>query len=318
MKKTHFFQWMIMSALVSTLGACSFLESAPTKTSGNGQPLGAAMFGAYIKGAVWNKEILLDLETTLEHEFKILHWFTNWDTPFEGTMVERILELNRIPLVTWQATGKPLSAISEGRYDSYLRGWAKGVRDVKGEVYIRLFPEMNGNWTTWSGNPKQLVAAWQHIVTLFRQEGATNARWVWSPNVTDEPATEANRMENYYPGERYVDVLALDGYNWGTTRSYTAWKPFEDIFETPYQRVTALGKQPVWLAEVASTEHGGDKATWINEMLNSTAFPRVKTVVWFNENKETDWRIESSQQSLTAFREWFNETPTPSALLASQ
>jgi mannan endo-1,4-beta-mannosidase len=318
MKKMYIFQLMIVSMLVSLLGACSMLGPAPTKTSGNGQPLGAAMFGAYIKGAVWNKEILLDLETTLEHEFKILHWFTNWDTPFEGTMVERILELNRIPLVTWQATGKPLSAIREGRYDSYLRGWAKGVRNVKGEVYIRLFPEMNGNWTSWNGNPTQLVAAWQHIVTLFRQEGATNARWVWSPNVTDEPATEANRMENYYPGERYVDVLALDGYNWGTTRSYTAWKPFEDIFETPYQRVTALGKQPVWLAEVASTEHGGDKATWINEMLNSTAFPRVKTVVWFNENKETDWRIESSQQSLTAFREWFNETPTPSALLASQ
>jgi mannan endo-1,4-beta-mannosidase len=319
MNKICLFQFTIISVFVSLLGACSMLEPVPTKTStGNGQALGTAMFGAYIKGAVWNKDILLELETSLDHEFKILHWFTNWDTPFEGTMVKRILELNRIPLITWQATGKPLSAISEGRYDTYLRGWAKGVRDIQGEVYIRLFPEMNGNWTSWNGNPKQLVAAWQHIVTLFRQEGATNARWVWSPNVTDEPSIEANRMELYYPGASYVDVLALDGYNWGTTRIYTTWKRFEDIFQTPYERVTALGKQQVWLAEIASTEHGGDKATWINDMLDSTAFPRINAVVWFNENKETDWRIESSQQSLSAFREWFNEAPTTSSLLASR
>jgi Glycosyl hydrolase family 26 len=322
MKQSHLFQFIMISALVFTLAACSGSESLPTTPStpskGNEPPLGTAMFGAYIKGAVWNKEILFDLETSLEHEFKILHWFTNWDTPFEGTLVERILELERIPLITWQATNKPLPDISAGRYDSYLRTWAKGVGDVQGEVYIRLFPEMNGNWTSWNGNPEQLVAAWQHIVTLFRQEGATNARWVWSPNAKDEPATANNRMENYYPGEGYVDVLALDGYNWGTTRTYTAWKTFEDIFETPYARVTALGKQPVWLAEIASTEHGGDKATWINEMLNSTAFPRINAVVWFNENKETDWRIESSQQSLLAFRDWFDDTPTPSALLASR
>jgi hypothetical protein len=317
--KKNLFHFMLANAFVSLLGACSSLESAPTRTSaGNGRPLGNAMFGAYIKGAVWNKEILFDLETTLDHEFKILHWFTNWDTPFEGTMVERILELGRIPLITWQATNKPLTAISEGRYDSYLRVWATGVREVKGEVYIRLFPEMNGNWTTWHGNPTQLIAAWHHIVNVFDQEGATNARWVWSPNVTDEPATEANRMELYYPGASYVDVLALDGYNWGTTRPYTAWKPFEDIFETPYERITALGKQPLWLAEIASTEHGGNKAAWIHDMLNSTAFPRISAVVWFNENKETDWRIESSQQSLSTFRDWFNETPTTSTLLAAQ
>jgi mannan endo-1,4-beta-mannosidase len=317
MKKINLFQLIMISLFVSTLGACAVISPGQTSTH-NGPPLGQAMFGAYVKGGVWNQEILLDLETTLDHEFKILHWFTNWDTEFESTIVESILELDRIPLVTWQATGKPLSAIGEGRYDSYLRGWAKGVRDVKGEVYIRIFPEMNGNWTTWHGNPKQLVAAWQHIVKVFDQEGATNARWVWSPNVTDEPATEENQMELYYPGGSYVDVLALDGYNWGTTRPYTAWKPFEAIFQTPYERVTALGNQPLWLAEIASTEHGGDKALWIHDMLNSTSFPRINAVVWFNENKETDWRIESSQQSLTAFREWFNEAPPASTLLASQ
>ena len=317
MKKTHLLHIVILGFLVSTLGACAVLVPGETANR-NGPPLGHAMFGAYVKGGVWNQEILFELETALDHEFKILHYFTNWDTPFDTEAVQDILELERIPLITWQATGKPLAAISEGRYDNYLYDWAKSVREIQAEVYIRIFPEMNGNWTTWHGNPKELVAAWQHIVNVFEVEGATNVRWVWSPNVTDEPATEANRMELYYPGARYVDVLALDGYNWGTTRPYTAWKPFEEIFRTPYERVTALGRQPLWLAEVASTEYGGDKAEWINAMLSNTAFPRINAVIWFNENKETDWRIESSRQSLSAFRDWHDDTPTVSTLLASR
>jgi mannan endo-1,4-beta-mannosidase len=123
-------------------------------------------------------------------------------------------------------------------------------------------------------------------------------------------------MELYYPGERYVDILALDGYNWGTTRPYTAWKDFEAIFQDPYERITALGNQRVWLAEIASTEQGGDKGEWVKGMLSSTAFARIDALVWFNENKETDWRIESSHDSLSAFREWFADD-TRTTILAS-
>jgi hypothetical protein len=302
------------------LTACSEFTSVPHNTpaqNGTGTPIGDAHFGVYIKGAAWNKTLLFDLEKSVGHEFRIIHWFTNWDAPFEGDLVKRVHGLDRLPLITWQSTNKPLSEISAGRYDAYLRTWAKGVREVGGEVYIRLFPEMNGNWTQWHGNPTQLVSAWQHVVKLFRAEGATNARWVWTPNVTDEPHTDDNRMELYYPGSSYVDVLGLDGYNWGTTRPYTAWKSFETIFQTPYDRITALGNQPVWLAEIASTEQGGDKAQWVNEMLSSAAFPRIEAVVWFNENKETDWRIESSPNSLTAFRTWFDSKEQP-ALVASR
>jgi hypothetical protein len=307
--------------VVAFLAACSEFSKTPSSTpasGGAGRPIGDAHFGVYIKGAAWNKTLLFDLEKAVGHEFRIIHWFTNWNAPFEGDLVKRVLELNRLPLITWQSSNKPLSEISTGRHDAYLRTWARGVRAVGGDVYIRLFPEMNGNWTPWHGNPQQLVAAWQHVVKLFRAEGATNAKWVWTPNVTDEPATTENRMELYYPGANYVDVLGLDGYNWGTTRPYTAWKSFETIFQTPYNRITALGNQPVWLAEVASTEHGGDKGDWVSEMLSSTAFPRISAVVWFNENKETDWRMESSPDSLRAFQTWFDSNEQAPLVVASR
>lgn len=309
-----------------TLSACAELAGLPGtpdnepgnngSTGGTGEPLANAMFGAYIKGAVWNKELLFTLEEAVDHEFKIIHWFTSWDAPFEGDLVERILELRRMPMITWQSRNQSVADIAAGVHDSYIRTWARAVDDIPGDVYLRPFPEMNGNWTPWHGDPEALVAAWKRVVTIFREEGASNAKWVWAPNVRDEPATPDNHMELYYPGSRYVDVLALDGYNWGTTRSYTIWKEFDTVFQEGYQRVTALGKQPVWIAEVASTEVGGDKGEWVSNMLASRNFPRVEALVWFNENKETDWRMESSSDSLTAFKQGLTDEPATTLVAA--
>lgn len=280
--------------------------------------LGEVQIGAYIKGATWDKTLLYQLEDSLGHEFNIIQWFTSWPAPYEPYIVNRVLELGRKPLITWQSNGQTLDQIVSGKFDTYIHGWAKGVQKANGDVYIRIFPEMNGDWTMWNGEPEKLVRAWKHIVDIFRQENASNAKWVWSPNITDEPATQNNRMELYYPGDDYVDILGLDGFNWGTVRPWTAWKSFEDTFSTPYNRITALGDQPLWLAEVASTEKGGNKAAWITEMLNSTAFPKIESLIWFNEVKETDWRIESSHASEAAFKAWFTQRSLERTLASSE
>src|SRR5690606_5782487 len=149
------------------------------------------------------------------------------------------------------------------------------------DVYLRPFPEMNGDWVGWNGDPKTFRKAWRRMVSIFERRGADNVRWVFSPNVTDAPRTAANRFELYYPGAAYVDVLALDGYNWGTTREWTAWRPFEEVFESGYERLIALGDQPVWFAEMSSTTTGGNKASRDSAMLSSTAFRRPTTLDWF-------------------------------------
>jgi beta-mannanase len=127
---------------------------------------------------------------------------------------------------------------------------------------------------------------------------------VFSPNVTDEPRTDANRMERYYPGDDVVDVLALDGYNWGDTRDWSSWTAFEDVFRAGYDRVARIGPQPIWFAEIASAEAGGDKSAWVADMfaVAGRAFPRLDAIVWFDENKEADWRIASRPAVLDAFR----------------
>jgi hypothetical protein len=281
-----------------TLGACADLGTRPPAERDGG----VRLVGAFVPSGVWQDlAVLLELEARVGRPFDVAHWFTSWDHAFDHDPVHALLAAGRVPLISWQPHHQDVRDIAAGRFDDYIRGWARGVRGAPGPVYLRPFPEMNGEWVPWNGDPDGLRAAWTHMTALFAAEGAHNVRWVWSPNVTDEPRTDANRMENYYPGDAHVDVFGLSGYNWGDTRPYIGWRSFAEILSTPYGRLTALGPQPVWMTETASSEEGGDKADWIRDMFATDGFPRLEAIIWFNEAKEADWRLESSSAALDAF-----------------
>ena len=95
----------------------------------------------------------------------------------------------------------------------------------------------------------------------------------------------------------------MDGYNWGTVSGHQ-WQPFAQVFQQTYNELLAITSKPLMIAETASTEQAGNKAAWITDAFTRQlphAFPKIKAVVWFNENKETDWRIESSHAAQAAF-----------------
>ncbi len=262
------------------------------------------LFGSYTYGGVWSGMApIYELETNLGQRLDIVHWFMSWNNSWDENLVNSASQGGRLPMISWEAVGAPLEEIAAGHYDSYIQSWAEGIKAHEGLVYLRPFPEMNGEWTPWNGQPELFVAVWRRMVTIFDEAGTQNVRWVWAPNVTDEPRIDSNLMELYYPGEAYVDVLALDGYNWGTSRTWSEWTRFEDVFAQPYERIAKLGNQPIWLAEVASSEDGGNKAQWISEMFESTAFPRLEALVWFNEDKETSWNVDSSDAAIQAFQQ---------------
>jgi hypothetical protein len=55
---------------------------------------------------------------------------------------------------------------------------------------------------------------------------------------------------------------------------------------------------------MASAEVGGDKGAWIDEIIPTlrSSYPLIKGLVWFDINKETDWRISSTPASEEAFK----------------
>jgi beta-mannanase len=205
------------------------------------------------------------------------------------------------PIVTWDpmtASGPiNLPDIVAGQYDGYLRTSAQVVKAFARPVLIRFDHEMN--LPNAGADPAIFVAAWRHVVNVFREVGAANAQFVWSPNVD---CTGQCPFTSYFPGDPWVDWVGLDGYNAGSNN----WQSLEAVFASSYRTLSRLTSRPMMIAETASAESGGSKATWIRTGLLDTVageFPRIRMVVWFDRLKERDWRVNSSPSALAAFRD---------------
>lgn len=251
-------------------------------------------------------------------------FYQNWEDhgEFDRQLVDEIDSRGATPMMTWAPRDPErgrnqrtysLQKIISGRYDSYIRTWARDVALWNKPLYLRFAHEMNSNFYPWgigvNGNTgEDYVAAWRHIHDIFAQEGATNVRWMWSP-LADAP-TDQGDLERMYPGDDYVDWLALDGYNWGTEGLALAeWRTVSKVFGPFYDQVVKISDRPVMIAEVASAEAGGSKADWIKQGLLEdvpTRLPRVQAVVWFSSNKLMDWRVNSSPEALEAYSEVAN------------
>jgi len=279
------------------------------------------------------------LEKKLEAKVEIVSGFVDWEYVFGGP---RDLALTkggaRSLLYSWEPhcapaarPGEPercvtFESVARGDHDDYLHAIAASMRKFPHTIYVRPWGEMNAEWSPWqpgSGRPRagthaQFVAAWRHVRDLFEREQVDNLKLVFNPDASDwETST---RIPEIWPGSEYVDVLGIDGYNWGkgVPGGPGTWREFEEIFADMYAILTALHPTaPVWICEVGSKEPtksdgsqarpaprdpAHSKGAWLTRMMSSRAFPRVTALVHFNVNKERDFRLESSPDALRAMR----------------
>ena len=219
-------------------------------------------------------------------------------------------------LLTWEpweagaGTDQPgfsNASVIAGDHDAYLRQWGSELAAWGDPVYLRYAHEMNGDWYPWAegvdGNGAgSYAAAWRHVHDVVAAQGAANVRWVWTPNV---PYTGSTDLAGLYPGDAYVDVVGLDGYNWGTGVTGHSWVQPADLFGPGLERLRGIAPgKPIIVAETASSEVGGSKARWDQDLVAYLqAQPDVQAFVWFDMDKEADWRIGSSASSATALRD---------------
>lgn len=227
---------------------------------------------------------------------------------------------SRDVLLAWNMGPTRFTEWTAGQHDDYLMQIAALARAYPYDVYVRPWPEMNGDWQDFmptangdrahGGTPAEFIAAWRHVVTTLRSAGANNIKWVFNPYAATYAGTADVR--ELWPGSDYVDVLGMDGFNWGGGPA--PWQSFDEIFGPMYNILTSLDPNlPVWICETSSKEpryndgapklRNRDKGQWIQEAFSSTAFPRVSAVAWFHGKKERDWRIDSSKTSLKAFQD---------------
>jgi hypothetical protein len=266
--------------------------------------------GAYIPGAAEDPRLIDSYARKVGREPAIVLSYKDWSSlPFDDVELDSIWRRGGIPMITWEpwtSSHKPFSLrqIAAGRFDFYLRRAAGSAANYGKPFMVRFAQEMNGSWFPWGrgvdGNtPRDFRKAWKHMVDLFRYHGATNVIWVWSPN---EDSGGSFQFAPLYPGDEWVDWVALDGFNFGDTEG---WPAFTTVFGDTYDRLVRLTSRPVMIAETGSNDVGGDKAAWIASALSREAprFPKVKALVWFDaETGRGDFRIDTSADSLRAFR----------------
>ena len=334
------------------LVGCSPAESTATATE---TPEYLEIPGVYLGTFHGTSSSSVRLFEEIGKDIAISASYLNFASAFNSGLLRSNAYVGRISFLTWEFTpgpkldeegysGRVLEAIVDGLYDDYLVNWAEGMAEFGKPVFLRFGHEMNGDWYPWSGvknggsnldgydspeladGPERFVDAFRHIHDIFIETGADNALCDWCPNAPFADMEQAlgawNSPANYYPGDAYVDWMCFDGYNWGSTvfgQQFNAqWRTFDEIFNESYVELQAINaEKPIIIGEFASTEEGGDKAAWIRDSFSAIRedYPQIRGLIWFHIAKETDWRINSSDESIAAYREsvaddyWLSDYP---------
>ncbi len=265
----------------------------------------------------WNLNEAATFQDAVGRQSDIVHGFVNPQSEVPLNQIRQAQQAGHVVMITLEpfeveSSYNPAYSIIVGDIDDDLRRWARQLDRLDQPVMLRFMHEMNGNWYPWSvghggggrNSPAHVINAYRHAWQIFQDEGATDVQWVWSPN-TGAPV--GVNYASLYPGDQYVDIVGLDGYNGGSDLGrFGGWKSFREIFESSLEEVAQLTDRPVIIAETSSAEGGGDKAAWISNMFKFLETRSdVTALLWFQVDKadqgEVDWRFDSSGGSRGAF-----------------
>lgn len=198
------------------------------------------------------------------------------------------------PLVQIEPRHAPLPAVAAGKYDGWLRELAAQARAYGKPVILGFAPEMNGPWYAWGYKhvtPAVYVAAWRHVVTVFRQAGASNVTWLWTVNVAS-PGVSA--PAEWWPGAGWAGMTGIDGY------FDTAGETYASRIAPTVAAVREFWDGPVILSETSAAPAAGQAAK-IADLFAGASADRLAGVVWFDLEGNQDWELKS-RAALAAFR----------------
>lgn len=264
---------------------------------------GELYFGIFTKGikAEGINSTIPKLEKKIGYDFPILLDYAHIIEPFPTEFMRAAWEQGKVVELTLQITdcnnerlfGKSAQlALYRGEYDEQIRAFARAAAEFGHPFLFRLNNEMNSDWTSWSGvvnlcDPEIYKWCWRHIYDIFAEEGATNAVWIFNPNDVDYPLCCWNTYLAYWPGDEYVQLIGLTGYNTGdyyASEMGERWRSFTEIYdalEDEYGRW--FGDYPWIITEFASSSIGGDKAAWIDGMFADIhTRDNICAAVWFD------------------------------------
>jgi Glycosyl hydrolase family 26 len=285
--------------------------SPPPPAHASLPPSLASYLGVFEPGAPPSYDPVADFAGVAGRKPNLLGFYSGWTEPFDTSFAQTLHRNDVIPFVQIDPTDASIAAIANGTYDDYLHTYADSVRDFGHNVVIGFGHEMNAPWYSWGFGhvpPATFVAAWRHIVTLFRDDGADNVTWVWTIQA-DEPGT--GPIASWWPGAQYVTWVGIDGYYYRPTDT------FGSVFGQTIDQVKAFTSKLVLLSETAVGPEAGQYIK-IQDLFQGMVADKTLGLVWFDVAQHggidrQDWRIKDNPTALISFRLGVANDLAPSA-----
>lgn len=314
------------------------LTSVLTSTIIAGQTFADTSVGAYVNNDGWSTANIDAFNIDTARQAATINIFSSFDSNWNEHLQHQagnVVSRGATPLITWMPYNRAtpdaniLEEIIDGKQDAYVDSWLADFKswlssypaDQQPKIALRFSHEFNGTWYPWGNKPDAMKAAWRYLHNKFAEAGVSDSvDWVWCANNVD--VDSFNDITRYYPGDDVVDWVSIDGYNWGSNYSFSDWKSFDQTFSQMYVKmIESFPTKPIMLAEVSTAEphdvpdpakgqDGTDsdaaesKELWISDMMARVkeSYPAIKSIVWFNTNKELGWAINlEGNTGLTAF-----------------
>ena len=229
----------------------------------------------------------------------LIHTFFSWNSitstpsfpqPSLNKMLSLISSNDAMPVINWAPYN--YSEIANGSQDNLIIDSALKLKAYNKPVFLRWGWEMNLADRDKFGDSSGFTLAWKHIYDIYRNQGATNVAFVWCPGIGGGLAG----FNSWYPGDAYVDWIAVDGYD----RSSGGENAFNKLFNEWYQQWGDHLK-PLMIAETGAL-NSKDQAAYINGIKKDlpTLYPHIKALLYFDAvGPAGDWSLDSN--GITAF-----------------
>jgi len=311
--------------LLSVFACACFCFSQPAasiEASASGQnDINGCFMGVFREGAPQNMAFIKSFEKTIGIRPSMVMWYLDYSNDFPAFECGEVYKYGAVPQIVWEPWiwGEEqrikLDNIINGEWDSYIEKWAADAKKFGKTVFVRWGHEFNIEKYPWGiGNngrdPQKYVKAYRHVHDIFKKAGVKNIKWIWCYNNYPNPVESWNDYELAYPGDDYVDWIGIDGYNWGTTQTWSGWQSFRDLFRDQVREATkSHPTKPVMIAEFGSAEEGGNKAQWVKEIPTALkiSMRSVKAIMLFDVRKECDWRSSSCKETEESYKAIFKD-----------
>jgi len=241
-------------------------------------------------------------------KIRVVEFYNPFPGPFQAAEALEATKIGAVPLIQLNPRKITMRDVVAGKYDNLIKSYALAVKAFTCQIMLSFGHEMNGWWYPWgmpSTKPSTFIAAWRHIHDLFSGEGVTNVIWSWDPShqyAQFKAGKVASPASEWYPGDRYVDWVGLDGY-------LNPGQNFKEVFTHQLASIRSVARsKPIYLAEtgVARNSH---TIRQIDDLFAGLSSYHLTGLIWFDQNAKQRWELQGRKSAIAEYRKFVTRFP---------